>query len=70
MLENWFENPAESIDPKPLVNGDDLMCGFNLQPGKLIGELLEAIRETQAMGELSTREQALELVRQKLKNTS
>jgi putative nucleotidyltransferase with HDIG domain len=70
MLENWFEKPAESIDPMPLVKGDDLMVELNLQPGKLIGELLEAIREAQAMGELSTREQALDLARQKLKDNS
>ncbi len=66
MLENWFEKPAESIAPTPLVNGDDLMRELNLQPGKIIGELLEAIREAQAMGEVSTREQALDLARQKL----
>jgi len=66
MLENWFEKPAESIAPAPLVNGDDLMRELNLQPGKIIGGLLEAIREAQAMGEVSTREQALELARRRL----
>jgi putative nucleotidyltransferase with HDIG domain len=65
MLENWFEKPAESIAPAPLVNGDDLMRDLNLQPGKIIGELLEAIREAQAMGEVSTRNQALELARKR-----
>jgi hypothetical protein len=70
MLENWFEKPVESIAPTPLVNGDDLMRGLNLQPGKLIGELLEVLREAQAMGEVSTREQALDLARQKLKENS
>ena len=67
MLENWFEKPAESIAPTALVNGDDLMSKLNLQPGKIIGEMLEAIREAQAMGEVSTHEQALELARQRLK---
>ena len=66
MLENWFEKPAESIAPAPLVNGDDLMCELNLQPGKIIGELLEAIREAQAMGDVSTRDQALELARKRI----
>ena len=42
------------------------MRELNLQPGKMIGEMLEAIREAQAMGEVSTREQALELAREKL----
>jgi hypothetical protein len=66
MLENWFEKPAESIAPSLLVNGDDLIREFNLSPGKIIGEMLEAIREAQAMGEVSTRAQALELARKKL----
>lgn len=70
MLENWFEKPAESIAPTPLVNGDDLMRELDLQPGKIIGMYLEAIREAQAMGEVSTRTQALKLVRQKLKDNS
>ncbi len=66
MLENWFEKPAETVAPPPLVDGNDLMRELNLKPGKQIGELLEAIREAQAMGEASTREQALELARKKL----
>jgi hypothetical protein len=66
MLENWFENPGESITPAVLVNGDDLMSELKLQPSKIIGEMLEAIREAQAMGEVSTREQALELARKRL----
>jgi putative nucleotidyltransferase with HDIG domain len=66
MLENWFEKPAESITPVALVNGDDLMEELKLQPGRIIGEMLEAIREAQAMGEVSTREQALELAQKRL----
>jgi len=66
MLENWYEKPAESIAPTPLVNGDDLISELDLQPDKLIGELLETLREAQAMGEVSTREQALDLARRKL----
>jgi hypothetical protein len=66
MLENWFEKPTESIDPPQLVNGDDLMLALNLQPGKIIGDLLETLREAQAMGKISTREQALQMAREKL----
>ncbi len=70
MLENWFEKPAESISPPLLINGDELMQALDLQPGKIIGEMLEAIREAQALGEVSTRGQALDLARQKLKDHS
>jgi len=60
-MDNWWEKRADSITPPPLLNGNDLMHELDLQPGPLIGELLEAIREAQAMGEVSTREQAFAL---------
>lgn len=66
LLENWYEKPAESVTPPPLVNGNDLVRELNLKPGPKVGELLEAIREAQAMGEVSTREQALELARKRI----
>lgn len=66
LLDNWYEKPAESVAPPQLLDGNDLMRELSLQPGKKIGELLEAIREAQAMGEVSTRKEALELSRRKL----
>jgi len=62
-LENWWEKRAESIAPPPLMNGNDLMQELDLQPGPLIGQLLGAIREAQALGEVSNREQAFALAR-------
>jgi len=52
--------------PVKLVDGHDLMDIFDLRPGRLIGELLAGVREAQAAGELSTREEAIELVRKEL----
>jgi poly(A) polymerase len=66
LLDNWYERPTEAVTPPPILDGDDLMQELNLQPGKLIGELLEAIREAQAMGEVTTREQALALARKRI----
>jgi tRNA nucleotidyltransferase/poly(A) polymerase len=51
---------ARAADPaEPLLRGDEL----GLQPGPQIGELLELIAEERAAGTISTREEALELVR-------
>jgi len=58
-LENWWEKPQEVIAPPPLVNGKDLMRAFGLSQGPLIGQLLEAIREQQAMGKITSSEEAL-----------
>ena len=52
--------------PVKLIDGHDLMDIFGLRPGRLLGELLAEVREAQAAEELSTREEALELVRKEL----
>jgi len=44
------------------------MRELNLEPGPIIGQLLEAIREGQAIGTIETREQAIEFAREQLKN--
>lgn len=59
LLEAWYEKADEIIQPRPLINGDDLINELKQKPGQEIGILLEAIRETQASGKLSTREEAL-----------
>ena len=61
LLETYFEKRAERLEPLSLVRGEDLMSRLGLAPGPEIGRLLEAIREAQAAGEVSTVEQALEL---------
>ena len=62
-LENWYEKPAETIAPPSLLDGNVLMSELALPPGKQIGVLLGAIREAQAGGEVTTREEALSLAR-------
>jgi hypothetical protein len=53
---------ARAADPtRPLVRGDEL----GLPPGPEIGELLELIAEERAAGTISTKEEALELVRRR-----
>lgn len=58
------------ILPRKLIDGHDLMNTFGLPPGPLIGKLLAMVCEAQASGELSTREEALALVRGELSATS
>jgi tRNA nucleotidyltransferase/poly(A) polymerase len=59
LLENYWERPEETVAPPRLVDGRDVMQEYQLEPGPLVGRVLEAIRETQAAGEVSTREEAL-----------
>lgn len=67
-LENYWERPAETISPPRLLDGNELMTEFGLEPGPRVGEILEAIREAQATGKVSTREDALVFVRQWLED--
>jgi hypothetical protein len=64
LLEAWWERREESVAPPALLNGHDLMAALDLKPGKMVGVLLETIREAQAAGQVSDREAALELARQ------
>jgi tRNA nucleotidyltransferase/poly(A) polymerase len=59
LLEGRWEKTEKIVKPPRLVDGSDLMRAFKIQPGRLIGELLEAIREAQAAGEVHTRDEAL-----------
>ncbi len=49
--------------PPKLIDGHDLINIFGLRPGPEIGELLELVREAQASGEISSREEALSLIK-------
>jgi poly(A) polymerase len=55
-----------AVAPPKLINGRDLLDTFNLEPGPIIGELLEVVCEARAAGEVTSREEALELVRKLL----
>jgi tRNA nucleotidyltransferase/poly(A) polymerase len=68
LLENYWEKPQETVAPPRLLDGNELMSALGLAPGRIIGQLLEAIREGQATGKVENREQALDLARQHLKN--
>lgn len=65
VLEKHFEQ-QRLVEPVKLVDGNDLINIFGLEPGPAIGEILEAVREAQASGELNDRQEALDYIRQRL----
>jgi tRNA nucleotidyltransferase/poly(A) polymerase len=69
LLENYWEKREQIIAPPRLLDGNELMRELNLQPGRIIGQLLEAIREGQATGKIETREQALMFAREELQKS-
>ncbi len=59
LLDCWFNHYDEIIDPPRIIDGDEIMREFNVGPGKIVGEILESVREAQASGKVRTRDEAL-----------
>jgi poly(A) polymerase len=67
LLQAWWDKPHESVSPGAIIDGYELMEQLLLQPGPLVGQLLEAIRENQAIGKIQSREEAISLAKILLK---
>jgi len=65
-LLNAGREKQEVVSPPKLLTGDDLVNQFGLTPGPLFKQLLEAVREALAAGEIATKDEALALVRKVL----
>ena len=61
VLEAGAGQPGTRNGKPPLINGHDLMDALHLPPGPRIGSLLKRIHEAEAVGEISSREDAMEL---------
>ena len=67
ILREGLERKAPEVPPN-LLDGHVIMDTFSLGPGPKVGLLLDLVRETQASGEITTKEEALELVNANLKS--
>ena len=61
LLDGFFNRYREVIEPPKLVDGSELMRALGIHPGEHIGALLAAISAAQAAGDITTREQAIDL---------
>ena len=68
LLEAYFLKYDSCIDPSPLLKGDEIITLFDIQEGPAIGWLLEQLREAQVTGEVRTREEALMLIENAVKD--
>ncbi|HKV93987.1 MAG TPA: CCA tRNA nucleotidyltransferase [Candidatus Angelobacter sp.] len=60
--EKFHTMPQEQIRPEPLITGDDLIAA-GYQPGPMFKELLAAVEDAQLEGSISTKEEALGLIK-------
>jgi hypothetical protein len=58
LLEAYFRERTARVEPPPLLNGHQVMAEFGLKPGPRVGQLLEELREAQAVGEVTTPDEA------------
>ena len=62
--EKFHALPAEQIRPTPLITGADLIAA-GYQPGPQFKDLLTAVEDAQLDGSISTKEEAMDLVRER-----
>jgi putative nucleotidyltransferase with HDIG domain len=68
LLEGYLNQRDQVVEPRPLLNGNDLMSTLLIKAGPLVGQILSALAEAQAAGEISTREEAIALAKQFAEN--
>lgn len=63
LLLAGLEGALGPLNPRPLLRGDELARELGVEPGPQIGVLLEQLVEAQAAGEVKTRQEALQYLR-------
>lgn len=64
-LLKYYLEIKDTLKPLPkLISGEEVMKIKNLKPSKELGEIIEALKEAQFNGEITTKEQAVEFVKQ------
>ncbi|MFH1678999.1 MAG: HD domain-containing protein [Candidatus Omnitrophota bacterium] len=60
LLNEYFRKKKEKKTAR-LINGNDLIKRFKLEPSPLIGKILSEVEEAQAIGKLKTKKEALKI---------
>ena len=63
LLGAWFELHASIVEPIPLITGGDVIQILRVGPGPVVGEIMRAVIESQVVGAVRSREDALQFVR-------
>ncbi len=68
LYEKIFELYRESVqrmpkEPEPLITGKEVMETLGISPGERVGRVLQELREKQLGGEISTKRQAVSLLK-------
>ena len=64
VIDTHSEQVSEVYKTPMLINGNDLMTEFNIEPGPVLGRLLADINEQHALGNVNTTSEAIDHARQ------
>ena len=70
LLTRYFLHHDSAVAPPPFITGQDILSIFDLSPGPRIGKILNGLREAQAIGEISNKEEALNWVQRFLEQAA
>jgi poly(A) polymerase len=59
LYQHYYERYEETVRPRPLLDGKELIEALDLTPGPEVGRLLRLIEEAQAAGEIRNRDEVL-----------
>jgi putative nucleotidyltransferase with HDIG domain len=63
LLGAWWDEREDPIFPPAVIDGKELMEAIELDPGPMVGYLLETIREAQISREVSNKKEAISLAK-------
>lgn len=66
LIRAYFFKADEVVKPPRLIDGCRLMEALGLSPGPMVGELLRAIEEAQAVGQVRSQDDAIALAKEHL----
>ncbi len=70
LIDHYINHRSETVSPRPLVGGRELMAALGLAEGPEVGGLLQLIQEAQAAGEVDTAAEAIALAREAHRSSS
>ncbi len=62
LLDTYFNRYDDVVNPELLLNGNDVMHLLGIRSGPLVGDLLAALREAQATGEIENVSEARDFI--------
>lgn len=66
LLEAYYLRYDDVVSPPPLVDGKTLITALGIEPGQLVGDLLDTIREAQVTGDITTPQGAIAFAQDQL----